>query len=116
MMQRLRASVSELNTSFMAHYWASEMAVLLSTAVLAGVGGGLGAVVFLWLIDVVQAFALGTLGQWLGFLGPAFVLVVPALGGLLVGDRLIALATEAGEEALIRCLTAGRPEIEEQDL
>jgi CBS-domain-containing membrane protein len=34
---------------------------------------------------------------------------------LLSGDRLIALATEAGEEALIRCLTEGRPGIEALD-
>jgi NhaP-type Na+/H+ and K+/H+ antiporter len=34
---------------------------------------------------------------------------------LLSGDRLIVLATEAGEEALVRCLIEGRPEIEELD-
>jgi CIC family chloride channel protein len=93
--QRLRASASELKARLMAHYWASELAVLLSTAVLAGVGGGFGAVVFLWLIDLVEAFAFGTLGEWLGFLGPAFVVVVPALGGLLVGPLVRFLAPEA---------------------
>ena len=34
---------------------------------------------------------------------------------LLSGDRLIVLATEAGEEALVRCLTEGRLEVEELD-
>ena len=58
---------------------------MLTMALLVGVGAGYGAVLFRWLIANAHAFFFDTLGNWLGFLGRYYVVVVPALGGLAVG-------------------------------
>ena len=89
--QRLRGHALELYS----HFWSSEMAVLVTMAILVGLGGGFGAVVFRWLIDTVKAFSFNTLGIWLSFMGPYYVIIVPALGGLLVGPMIYFLAREA---------------------
>lgn len=86
---------SRLRARLLARFWASEIAVLVTMAVLTGLGGGFGAVVFRRMIDTVEAFAFGTLGRWLDFMGPHYVIIVPALGGLLVGPLVYFLAREA---------------------
>ncbi len=89
--QRLRGHALELYS----HFWSSETVVLVTMATLVGLGGGFGAVVFRWLIGTVKDFAFGTLGSWLSFMGPYYVIIVPALGGLLVGPMIYYLAREA---------------------
>jgi CIC family chloride channel protein len=64
---------------------ASETLVMLTMALLVGVGAGYGAVAFRWLIGNARVFFFDTLGTWLGFLGRYYVVVVPTLGGLAVG-------------------------------
>lgn len=69
----------------------TEAVVLMSTSLLVGLGAGLGAVVFRWLIERVH-----TLGyEGLGLLGDYRLIVVPALGGLLVGPMIYFFAREA---------------------
>ena len=69
--------------------------MFVALAVLVGLGGGLGAVAFGWLIHVVEVFSFQAMRDWLGFLGPYYVIAVPALGGLLVGPLIYFLAREA---------------------
>ena len=88
---RLRDRVGNLY----ARFWTSESAVMVTMALLVGLGGGFGAVAFRWLIEAFQRFFFDTLGVWLAFMGPYYVIAVPALGGLLVGPMVYFLAREA---------------------
>jgi CIC family chloride channel protein len=76
-------------------YQPPETAVLMGTALLVGLGAGLGAVFFRWLIRQVQDFSFGRLGQLLPFLGDYVLIVAPILGGLIVGPLIYFFAREA---------------------
>ena len=71
---------------------ASESAVTMVTAVVVGVGAGLGAVVFRWLIGAVGRLGFGPPGADISWLA---ILLVPALGGMIVGPLVYAFAREA---------------------
>lgn len=73
----------------------SETVVLLSTALIVGVGAGLGAVAFRWLIDLVRFVSFGWLPGATAGLGRSYVVIAPALGGLLVGLLVYFFAREA---------------------
>jgi len=73
----------------------SQEGALIAISLAIGVGGGFGAVIFRRLISWCQHFYFVTLGDWLSFMGPYYVIVVPALGGLLVGPMIYFLAREA---------------------
>ncbi|MCL7451488.1 MAG: chloride channel protein [Anaerolineae bacterium] len=77
------------------HYQPPETVVLMGTALLVGVGAGLGAVVFRWLIDRVHAAAFESLPAVLPFLGNWTLVLAPALGGLIVGPLIYFFAREA---------------------
>jgi len=69
--------------------------MMLSLAVLVGVGTGLGAVFFRWLIAGFQTLFFDLLKPSLGFLGPFAVVPLPLLGGLVVGPLIYLFAKEA---------------------
>jgi len=64
-------------------------------AVLVGVIAGFGAVVFRWLISSFQSLFFGQGANLLGFLGDYYVILLPAVGGLLVGLLVYFGAREA---------------------
>jgi len=64
-------------------------------AVIVGVGAGYGAVVFRWLITTAHYGFFDGLRAALPFLGRYYVILVPAVGGLLVGPIVYFLAREA---------------------
>jgi len=72
-----------------------EAVVLVATALLVGLGGGLGAVIFRWLIDRVRWLGFDVLPRLLPFLGRYAVVLVPAIGGLIVGPLIYFFAREA---------------------
>jgi len=72
-----------------------ETGVLIVTALIVGLGGGLGAIVFRLMIDSFHHFFFDVMRDWLWFMGPAYVVVVPALGGLIVGLLVYFFAREA---------------------
>ena len=81
---------------------------MLTMALLVGVGAGYGAVTFRWLIDNAHTFFFETLGRWLGFLGRYYVVILPALGGLLVGLLIQFVSPEAqgpGVSSVMEALT-----------
>ncbi len=80
---------------FLDRWQPSETAVLVGTALLVGLGTGLGAVVFIWLIGRAQAFFFGPLQAALGFLGAYAIVFIPALGGLVAGPLIAYFASEA---------------------
>jgi len=91
-------TVSARNALFMAllrRLHASETSGLMALAIIVGIGAGLGAVAFRWLILGVQHLFFHSADSTLGFLGRYRVLPVPAVGGLLVGLLTYYLAREA---------------------
>ena len=73
----------------------SPNTTMLGMALLIGVGAGLGAIGFSWLIDAVTGVAFNQGGDLLAFLGRYYVIIIPALGGLIVGPLVYYFAREA---------------------
>jgi CIC family chloride channel protein len=73
----------------------SETAVLIALAIVVGAGTGLGAVVFIAMIEGAGRLLFDTGGELLGFLGRGWIIFVPALGGLLGGPIIAYFAREA---------------------
>jgi CIC family chloride channel protein len=69
--------------------------ILIGTAVLVGIGSGLGAVVFRYLILAVGWVGYDLIPRLTENWGRAYVILVPALGGLLVGLLVYYFAREA---------------------
>lgn len=78
--------------------WEKEHLIMLVLGGLVGVLGGYGAVVFRWLLDLMREFSYGGTGDFIKLLeGHAwwYRLMVPTIGGLLVGPFIYFLAREA---------------------
>ncbi|RMF88946.1 MAG: CBS domain-containing protein [Nitrospinota bacterium] len=73
----------------------SQTTILISTALATGIGAGIGAIVFRWLIEAITRLAFTGGNRVLAFLGAYHVIVIPALGGLLVGPLIYFFAREA---------------------
>jgi CIC family chloride channel protein len=73
----------------------SESSVILFTALIVGVGAGLGAVVFRRLIEGVQTLAYDGLGGLMEGIYPFYLLIIPALGGAIFGPLIYRFAREA---------------------
>jgi CIC family chloride channel protein len=73
----------------------SETVVLLTTAVVVGAGTGLGAVIFIQLIALIQRVLFQGSETMFGFLGRGLFILVPAIGGLLAGPIIAFFAREA---------------------
>jgi len=67
----------------------------LVLAILVGVIAGLGAVVFRWLIKTIGSLFFTDGGNLLGFMGDYYILLLPVVGGLLVGLLVYYGAREA---------------------
>jgi CIC family chloride channel protein len=73
----------------------SESATIMLTALVVGVGAGLGAVIFRRLIAGVQTLAYDGLGGLLEAIAPFHLLIIPALGGAIFGPLIYRFAREA---------------------
>jgi CIC family chloride channel protein len=73
----------------------SETAVLIGTALIVGAGTGLGAVIFIELIALVQRVFFEGGEALLGFAGRVIFILAPAVGGLLAGPIIAYFAREA---------------------
>ena len=73
----------------------SESSVILFTAVVVGIGAGLGAVFFRWLIKSMEVLAYDKLGGLLEGIYPFYFLIIPALGGAIFGPLIYRFAREA---------------------
>ncbi|MGC8837322.1 MAG: chloride channel protein, partial [Anaerolineae bacterium] len=72
-----------------------EALVAVGLAVLAGLAVGGAYLVFHYLIALVHEIGFVRAAAWLSALGPFYVVLIPALGGLLVGPLVVYLAPEA---------------------
>jgi CIC family chloride channel protein len=73
----------------------SESAIIMLTALVVGVGAGLGAVGFRWLIAAMQTLAYDRLGSVLQSIAPFHLLIIPMLGGAIFGPLIYRFAREA---------------------
>jgi len=69
--------------------------IMLALALLVGLGSGAGAIVFRWLIGLVRSISFEWLPQVTSGWGPAYVVIAPTVGGLLVGPLVYYFAREA---------------------
>ena len=72
-----------------------ESVSITITALIVGIGAGLGAVVFRRMIAFFQTFFFDTFAGWLGSIQPFQLLIIPALGGLIFGPMIYKFAREA---------------------
>ncbi len=73
----------------------SESGAILFTALIVGIGAGLGAVVFRRLIDGVHTLAYDGLAGMMEGIYPFYLLIIPALGGAIFGPLIYRFAREA---------------------
>jgi len=73
----------------------SDASYFLIFSIIVGLGGGFGAILFRWMIGQFDNLFFGQISGFLGFMGRFRVLLLPALGGLLVGPLTYYFAREA---------------------
>jgi len=73
----------------------SDSGLLLLFSILVGLGGGFGAILFRWLINQFKTLFFTGGSEWLSFMGPYYVIIIPAIGGLIIGPLIHFLAREA---------------------
>jgi len=86
------------------NYWSKLMAMnfrlpadikFMGTALIVGIGTGLGAVAFRYLISYVEFLGYDWFPQLTSRWGNAYVIIIPAFGGLIVGPLIYFFAREA---------------------
>lgn len=73
----------------------SEGAFLLLFSVVVGLGSGFGAIIFRYLINSFKTMFFEKGHNLLQFMGPYYVILIPAIGGLIVGPLIYLFAREA---------------------
>jgi chloride channel protein, CIC family len=77
------------------YFQTSEAIFLLFFATLIGVGAGFGAILFRWMISFFQNLFFNQGQHIFSFLGSYYVIIIPAIGGLIVGLIVYFFASEA---------------------
>lgn len=77
------------------YFQTSEAIFLLFFATLIGVGAGFGAIIFRWLISLFQNLFFSQGQHIFSFLGSYYVVIIPAIGGIIVGLLIYFFASEA---------------------
>jgi CIC family chloride channel protein len=83
---------------FLGRLSASEATTGLALAIFVGVAAGLGAVAFRWMIRGFQWLFFKEGAEAFSFMGDYYVIILPVIGGLLVGPLIYFLAREAKGE------------------
>ena len=86
-------------------FWSSETLVMVTFAIVVGVGAGLGTIVFVRMIAFFNNIFFGG-GSLLGLPGTTYVILLPVLGGLIVGPLVHFVAPEAKGHGVPEVLTA----------
>ena len=89
------ARISSYFTQLLDHLQPSSQIVLIMTALIVGIGAGIGAVIFRYLINAVEWVGYDWFPRLTSDWGKAYVLIIPAIGGLLVGPLVYFFAREA---------------------
>ena len=78
-------NIAQRSRTLFQTFRSSEFAIGTTMAVVIGIIGGLGAYVLESLIGIFQDTFFGDGANVLGFMGPYYVILIPALGGLIIG-------------------------------
>ena len=89
------ARISSYFTQLLDHLQPSSQIVLIMTALIVGIGAGIGAVIFRYLINTVEWVGYDWFPRITADWGKAYVIIIPAIGGLLVGPLVYFFAREA---------------------
>ena len=73
----------------------SDSGITIITALLVGIGAGLGAVLFRKLIELFQMMSFEKLGPALSSISPLHLIIIPSIGGLIIGPLIYFFAREA---------------------
>jgi chloride channel protein, CIC family len=79
---------------------------LLLAAIMVGVLSGLGAAAFIYALGAVHELFFGRVAAAFWFLGPSAIIILPALGGLIVGPFIARYAPEARGHGVPEVMTA----------
>ncbi len=104
--QRIHSRVMAAISALIQRFGSSETAVMMTLAIVVGIGAGLGTIVFIEMIKFFSGVFFGSGAHVLGFLGTAYVILLPALGGLLVGPLVHFVAPEAKGHGVPEVLAA----------
>jgi len=83
-----------------------EQNYLIILAVVVGILTGFGSVGFIYLLDQIAEFAVGPVASMLDVFGPANLVLLPALGGLVAGPLIHRFAREARGHGVPEVMTA----------
>jgi len=89
------ARISNYFHRLLDHFQPSSQIVLVVTALIIGIGSGIGAVIFRYLINAVEWVGYDWFPSLTESWGKAYVIIIPAIGGLLIGPLIYFFAREA---------------------
>lgn len=87
--------ITKFSTQLLDHLQPSSQIVLIITALIVGIGAGIGAVIFRYLIIAVEWIGYDWFPRLTAYWGKAYIIIVPAIGGLIVGPLVYFFAREA---------------------
>jgi CIC family chloride channel protein len=102
---RIKHMLNKRYKAVTSRFWSSETLVMVTVAVVVGVGTGFGAVAFIQLIGFCNKLFFED-GKLLGLPGNTYVILLPVVGGLIVGPLIHYLAPEAKGHGVPEVLTA----------
>lgn len=95
MYERFTTRISNRITSILDRYSISEPIVVIITAVIVGIGAGLGAVLLDWLIDGIKEITYLNIFERFSSIPSYYLFIIPAGGGLIFGPMIYRFAKEA---------------------
>ncbi|NOZ27456.1 MAG: CBS domain-containing protein [Chloroflexi bacterium] len=89
------ARLAQFASSWLDRHQPPEDLVLITTAMLVGLGTAMGAVIFIRMIAFFQSLFFESLPHAISALGPYWLILIPMIGGLLAGPIIAFFAPEA---------------------